>query len=61
MHNLRLLSRPLTKTQVTVYFQDHLAKSGKYEPHLTSFKTTGSQSEQMAGSFKPPEDGGPKS
>ena len=42
-----LLSRPSTK-------------SGKNEPHLTSFKTTGSQSEQMAGSFKTMEDGSQK-
>ena len=59
MHNLRLLSRPLTKTQVTVYFQDHLPKVAKMN-HLTSFKTTGSQSEQMAGSFKTMEDGSQK-
>ena len=38
-----LLSRPSTK-------------SGKYEPHLTSFKTPGSQNEQMAGFFKTMED-----
>ena len=29
MHNLRLLSRPLTKTQVKVSFQDHLPKGAK--------------------------------
>ena len=33
------------------------AKSGKFEPHLTSFKTIDSQSEKIAGSFKTTEDG----
>ena len=33
------------------------AKSGKNGPHLTSFMTTGSQSEKTAGSFKTTEDG----
>ena len=33
------------------------AKSGKNEPNLASFKTIGSQSEKMAGSFKTMEDG----
>ena len=42
-----LLSRPSTK-------------SGKNELHLTSFKNPGSQSEQMAGSFKTTEDGSQK-
>ena len=36
------------------------AKSDKNEPHLTSFKTTGSPSEQIAGSFKTTEDGSQK-
>ena len=35
-------------------------KSGKNETHLTSFKTTGSQSEQMAGSVKTMGDGSQK-
>ena len=42
-----LLSRPSTK-------------SGKNEPHLGSFTTPGSQSEQMIGSFKTTEDGSQK-
>ena len=36
------------------------AKSGKNEPNLASFKTIGSQSEKMAGSFKTMEDGSQK-
>ena len=36
------------------------AKSGKNEPNLTSFKTIGSPSEKMAGSFKTMEDGSQK-
>ena len=35
-------------------------KSGKFEPHLTSFKTIDSQSEKMTGSFKTTEDGSQK-
>ena len=35
-------------------------KSGKNEPHLTSFKTMDLQSEKMAGSFKTMEDGSQK-
>ena len=41
-----LLSRPSTKN--------------KNEPHLTPFKTPGSKSEQMVGSFKTKEDGSQK-
>ena len=36
------------------------ARSDKNEPNLTSFKTRGSQSEKMAGSFKTMEDGSQK-
>ena len=59
MHNLRLLSRPLTKTQVKVYFQDHLPKWQKWT-NLTPFNTPGSQSEEMMGSFRTTEDGSQK-
>ena len=60
MHNLRLLSRPLTKTQVKVYFQDHQPKVAKMDNNLTPFKTPGSKSEEMVCSFKTTEDGSQK-
>ena len=52
--------KTLTKTLGKSLLSRPSTKSGKNGPHLTPFKTPGSQSEQMMGSFKTTEDGSQK-
>ena len=53
----RILSRPFTKNQVKVSFQDHPPNVPKNGPKSGSFKTIESQNVHKKGSFKTIEDG----
>ena len=54
---MRILSRPFTRNQVKVLFQDHPPNVPKNGPKSTSFKTIESQNVPKKGSFKTIDDG----
>ena len=54
---MRILSRPFTRNQVKVSFQDHPPNVPKMDPNLVLSKTIKSQNMHKKGSFKTIEDG----